>query len=313
MDRTRLVIDTDPGVDDSMMLQLALKSPELHVEAITTVFGNNHVDMTTRNAFKNLQVAEKMHIPVARGASKPLIRAHPGTYPVQVHGDDGLGNTHLPFAQGNLSSMPAAMLIVDRVRQYPGAVTLLAVGPLTNLALAASLDPALPGLVKEVVIMGGAAAVGGNVSPTAEANIYHDPEAARVVLHAGWPLTMVGLDVTTQTRISVEYLEALQQAGTQVTNFLSAITKGYMAYYREQCGETTMPVHDTSALAYILDPSLFSSAHVYVEVEVSSELTRGETIVDFRQHYGNRPNANVCVTVNSSKLLALYLARMTAP
>jgi purine nucleosidase len=313
MDGKRILIDTDPGVDDSMMLQCAFKSPEIHVEAITTVFGNNTVDITSRNALKNLQVAGRETIPVARGARKPLVRPHNGQYPVQVHGEDGLGNSQLPLPQGGISPMPAAMLIVERVRQFPGEITLLAVGPLTNLALAVSLDPAMTSLVKEVVLMGGAATVPGNVSPTAEANMYHDPEAARIVLHAGWPVTMVGLDVTTQTRITADFWDEMHQAGTHVTHFLSAITKFYIAYYRDQLGEKTMPVHDASALAYILDDSLFTSKNAYVDVEVSSELTRGETVVDFRQQGDQRTNAKICLSVDSSKLLAMYLERITAP
>ena len=313
MQRKRLIIDTDPGVDDSMMLQLACKSSEIEIEAITTVFGNNHVDITSQNVLHNLQVAGRTDIPLARGASKPLLRLHSGDYPVWIHGEDGLGNVHLPRLSGGISPTPAARLIVERVRQFPGEITLLAVGPLTNLALAVSLDPAIAGLVKDVVIMGGAATVRGNISPTAEANIYNDPEAAHIVLHAGWPLTMVGLDVTMQTRITAAYLEEIRQAGTGVTDFLSAIMPCYFNYYRQRLGIDTMPVHDSSALAYVLDDSLFVSQKSSVDVEVHGEITRGQTVADFRQQWGKTPNASVCLEVDSSRLLAMYLAKISTP
>jgi len=306
----RLLIDTDPGVDDSMMIQLALASPEVRVEALTTVFGNSDVDTTTRNALTNLDIAGRTDIPVARGAAKPLTRPAIAKYPVHVHGDDGLGNARRPSPRGAAIATPAASLIVERVMQSPGELTLLAVGPLTNLALAVSLEPVIAGCVREVVVMGGA--IGrGNVSPTAESNVHHDPEAARIVFHAGWPITMVGPDVTTKTLMTADRLERLHEAHTRVTDFLAAITPFYFQYHSGRLGRPAMPVHDSTALAYVLDGTLFTTQALYVDVEVRGELTTGQTIADVRGQLGREPNVTVCVDVNADRVLELYVERLT--
>ncbi len=306
----RILIDTDPGVDDSMMIQLAFKSPEVQVEAITAVFGNNGSEITARNALKNLEVAGRTDVPVARGANKPLTRPYSGRGAL-VHGKDGLGESNLPPPKGEPVATPAAMLIVEKVMQSPGDITLLAVGPLTNLALAVSLEPAIARMVKEVAIMGGAATVRGNASPIAEANIRNDPEAARIVFHAGWPLTMVGLDVTIKTLMTQQYLDKIRQAGTPVTDFISAITPFYLNGYRQRLGLDAMHVHDSSALAYILDPTLFNTQKVYVDVETQSERAFGQTMADFRGQWGQEPNVNVCLDVDSPRFLEMYLERIT--
>jgi len=306
----RLLIDTDPGVDDSMMIQLALASPEVQVEALTTVFGNSDAATTTRNALTNLEVAGRADIPVARGAGRPLTRSPLAKYPTHVHGADGLGNANWPAPRGAPITTPAAALIVERVMQAaPGELTLLAVGPLTNLALAVRLEPAMAERVREVVIMGGTSGR-GNVSPTAESNIHHDPEAARIVFHAGWPLTMVGLDVTTRTLMTPAHLAEIRGARTPAAELIGAITPFYFAYHRGRLGRDVMPVHDSSALAYVLDPSLFTTEPAWVDVEVRGELTTGQTVADFRPQLGRKPNVDVCVDVKSDRVLELCLDRV---
>jgi purine nucleosidase len=220
----RLLIDTDPGVDDSMMIQLALVSPEIRVDALTTVFGNSDVATTTRNALTNLEVAGREDIPVARGAGTPLTRPAPVRYPVHVHGADGLGNANRPAPRGAAIATPAAAFIVERVMTAtPGELTVLAVGPLTNLALALRLEPAIAARVREIVMMGGTTGR-GNVSPTAESNVHHDPEAARIVFHGGWPVTMVGLDVTMPTLMTAAHLAEIREARTPAADLIGAIT-----------------------------------------------------------------------------------------
>ena len=205
----RLIIDTDPGVDDSMAILLALRSPEVQVEALTVVFGNGGVEQTTANALRVLEIARRADIPVISGANMPLLRPYRGKG-YRVHGRDGLGDTNLPPSKSQPQPGHAAEYLVSRIMDEPGQLTLVAVGPLTNLALAVSLEPQIAQNVQEVIIMGGAATGPGNASPVAEANIHNDPEAAKVVFHAGWPLTMVGLDVTRKTVISPAYLARLK-------------------------------------------------------------------------------------------------------
>lgn len=309
----RLIIDTDPGVDDSMMLQLAFVSPEVRVEALTTVFGNSDVATTSGNALLNVEVAGRADLPVARGASRPLTRPPLARYPVHVHGHDGLGNAGLKPPAGAPIPTPAAALIVERILQSPpGELTLLAVGPLTNLALAVHLEPAIVPRVREVVFMGGTLGR-GNVSPTAESNVRHDPESARLVLHAGWPVTMVGLDVTTRTLMTPTHLAAIGAARTPAAAFLGAIMPFYFAYHSDRLGREAMPVHDSSALAYLLDPSLFTTERLHVDVEVQGELTTGQTVADLRGQVGRPPNVNVCLDVKSDRLLDLYVERLTTP
>ena len=306
----RLIIDTDPGVDDSMAIQFALRSPELQVEAITSVFGNNSVEITTRNALKNLEVAGRPDIPVAPGAGRPLLRPYSGRGSL-IHGEDGLGNSHLPPPRLRPSGRRAAELIVERVMAAPGEITILALGPQTNLALVVSLEPSVAQNVREVVFMGGAATVRGNAAPAAEANIHNDPEAARIVFHAGWPLTMVGLDVTTQVRMNRSHLERLRKAGMPVGDFLATIMPHYLDRYRERYGlNGEMFVHDPSAMIYLIEPSLFTTQQVYIDVETRGEATAGETVPDFRNRWEKPPNVNVCLEVDAQRLVSLYFERI---
>jgi inosine-uridine nucleoside N-ribohydrolase len=209
----RLIIDTDPGVDDAMAILFALQSPEIQLEALTTVFGNGGVKQTTANALRVLELAQRPDIPVVPGATTPLLRPYRGQG-YRVHGRDGLGDTNLPLPRTHAQARRAAEYLISRIMDEPGQLTLVAVGPLTNLALAVRLEADIAQNVQEVVIMGGAATVPGNASPLAEANIHNDPEAAKIVFHAGWPLTMVGLDVTCKTIMTSAYLARLREAGT---------------------------------------------------------------------------------------------------
>ncbi len=305
----RIIIDTDPGVDDSMAIQFGLRSPEVRIEALTAVFGNNSVEITTRNALKNLEVAGRPDIPVARGAGRPLLRHYSG-HASAVHGDDGLGNSNLPPPRLPPSQRRAAELIVERVMAEPGEISILALGPLTNLALAVSLEPRVAQHVREVVFMGGAATVRGNAAPAAEANIHNDPEAAKIVFHAGWPLTMIGLDVTTQVRMNLSHLERLRSAGTPVGDFLAAIMPHYLNRYRERYGlDGEMFVHDPSAMAYLIDSTLFAARKLYVDVETRGEATAGETVPDLRNRWNKAPNVNLCLEVDGKRLVDLYFKR----
>ncbi len=304
----RLILDTDPGVDDSMAIFFALKSPEIKLEALTTIFGNGGVEQTTANALRVLETAGHSNIPVVGGATKPLLRPFAGDG-WMVHGRDGLGETHMPPAKTQPHPGRAAEYLVSRIMAEPGQLTLAAVGPLTNLALAVSLEPRIAQNVKEVIIMGGTAAEPGNVSPVAEANIHNDPEAAKIVFHAGWPLTMVGLDVTHQTIMTPPYLAQIKAAGTPVTDFISAINPFYLKFHQEHSMDGFY-VHDSSAIAYLIDPSLFVTQKLYVDV-ATVEPNTGQTVADWRGVWQKPASVNVCLEVDSARFLELYLERIT--
>lgn len=306
----RLIIDTDPGVDDAMAILFALRSPEVQVEALTTVFGNGGVATTTANALRILEVAQRGDIPVAAGAARPLLHDYRGRG-FMVHGRDGLGETNLPPAQVAPASMRAAELIIDRVMAAPGEITLVALGPQTNLALAVSLEPRLAQNVREVVFMGGAARDRGNASPVAEANILNDAAAAKIVFHAGWPLTMVGLDVTRKVTMTPAYMAELQAAQTPITDFICAITPFYLRFYQQRDGIDGFSVHDSSALAYTIDPTLFTTQKSYVDVQVGEHPCNGQTVADWRGQWEKPANVTVCLGVDEQRFLAFYRERIT--
>jgi inosine-uridine nucleoside N-ribohydrolase len=307
-DPIRVIIDTDPGVDDSMAILLAFNSPELQIEGLTTIFGNTGTAVTTQNALRLVELAGRPDVPVAAGADKPLLRPFDGGG-WMVHGRNGLGEVPFPAPRGTPIARRGAQFIVDTVLANPGEITLLAVGPLTNLAIALALEPRIAGLVNRVVIMGGSATVPGNVSAVAEANIHNDPEAAHLVFNAGWPLVMVGLDVTTRTIMTNAYLDDLRAIGNRYTDFIGQIVRHYHAFHQQQ-GLEGIYVHDSSAVMYLLDPSLFTTRDVYVDVEYLSPHLRGYTVADWHGKRQVQTRATVCVAVDSPRFLELYRQRI---
>ncbi len=304
----KLLIDTDPGVDDSMAILFALCSPEVEVVGLSTVFSNTDVKQTTLNALQVLEVAGRPDIPVAPGAAAPLVRPFQGGGR-QVHGKDGLGDTFLPPPLGHPLDISAAEFIARTVMAQPGEITLVAIGPLTNLALALRLEPRLASAVNQVIIMGGAAFTTGNISPVAEANIYNDPEAASIVFSAGWPLTMVGLDVTMRTVMSRAYLDELAEAHNPLTSFIARIAPFYFNFYRETYNVDGVYTHDPSAIAYAVDPTLFHAKRLPVLVETEGHCA-GQTVPDCRKQWADSTEINVCVDVDSARLLALFKERL---
>lgn len=311
----KIIIDTDPGVDDAMAILFALNAPALEVVGVTTVYGNVHTELAAQNALRILEFAGRTDIPVARGAAFPLLvpLEHVADF---VHGADGLGNTNLPPPQGSPVDEPAAQFIVETVMAHPGEVTLVPIGPLTNIALALALEPRLVDHVAEVVLMGGAATVNGNVSPAAEANIINDPHAADVVLTAGWPVTMVGLDVTTQIIMSDDYLTALNNTGLATGQFIYRISRFYRDFHVEFYSLKGLQTHDPSAIAYVIDPSLFTTETGPVRV-VTEGIATGQTLLDRRQRWhspnawSDKPAVKVCLGVDSERLLAMYKESIT--
>lgn len=312
----RIIIDTDPGVDDAMAIFFALRSPELEVIGLTTIFGNVHTDLATTNALRLLEIAGRTDIPVAPGADHPLAGRFLGPVPF-VHGDDGQGNTHLPPPTTQPCAQSAAAFIVEQVMAAPGEITLVPIGPLTNIALALRLEPRLAQAVQAVVLMGGNALCPGNASPTAEANIRNDPEAADVVFGAGWPVTMVGLDVTHRVNMSSAHLARYAAGPDPLAQHIARIVPFYQSYFeRDIPGFDGIYVHDSSAIAYLIDPTLFRVERWPVRVETQG-LSRGKTWPavhlpdrDSGAAWRDRPLVNVCVEVDAARLLALEAARM---
>jgi purine nucleosidase len=308
----RVIFDTDPGVDDAMALFFLLQSPELTLDAVTTVFGNVDVEQTTRNAIILLDVAGRTDIPVAAGAGRPLMahrRRQLGG--AVVHGDNGLGGVVLPQPSRGAGQQRAAELIVERVMAAPGEITLIAVGPLTNIALATCLEPRIVEQVHELIIMGGAATVPGNATPLAEANFHNDPEAASIVLAAGYKLALIGLDVALQAIISLDEVEILRQHGGEVGRFTHAISAHYGAHYSRRLDRPGFPMYDGPAVLYAVDRSHFQTEHWYLEVETTSPRASGMVLTDRRGKWGRPPNADVCVGIDNDRFLRLYLDRLT--
>ncbi len=307
----KIIIDTDPGVDDTIAILTALRSPEVEVIGLTSVFGNAPGEVTAQNALRLVELEGHGNIPVARGSDVPLV------FPLEklgtwVHGEDGMGNTHPPAPQGQPLDQSAAEFIVEMAHAYPGEVTLVPVGPLTNLALALRLDPGIAGLIKEVVVMGGVVAHPGNMTPVAEANIYHDPHAADIVMAAGWPLVLVGLDVTHKTIITPEFQQMLFKADNPAVRFIEKILPCYQKFFADMYGlNGAIYTHDPSAISYVIDADLFTTEEVAVFVETEGRCV-GQTVADWNHQWEERTPVKVCLDVKSEDVLALLKERLTA-
>lgn len=306
----RFIFDTDTGIDDAMALLFLLRSPELALEGVTTVFGNSTVDNCTRNALAVLELGGQAGVPVARGADRPLLRPYRGRG-AAIHGENGLGNVEMPPPKARPLAVPAAQFIVERVMATPGEIGLIAVGPLTNLALALRLEPRIAQATREVIIMGGAATVGGSITAAAESNVYNDPESASIVFSAGWPLTMVSVDVTRQVTMGKNYLARLEAAHTPLTDFIIAIADFYSQSYYQRYGSRGFSVHDPSAVVYAVNPTLFETQMLHVVVDTTDGPSSGRTVADLRPHPAQEPNVNVCLGVDEARLLQLYFDRIT--
>jgi len=272
---SRVIIDTDPGVDDALALLLAMRSPVLTIEAITPVAGNVPLALTLPNALRLVEIAGRTNIPVAAGAKAPLMRRLvTATY---AHGENGLGGAVFPEPTTKPVPEPAAEYIRRVVRKYPHEVTLITLGPLTNIAAALDSDPELAPLVRGLTMMGGSLS-GGNITPAAEFNIYVDPEAARIVFQSGIPITMVGLDVTRKTSLTDEHVRLLEGAQNPVSQAAAKIGRNAINHNRERGFLVGPNMHDSLAVAAFLDPTILKWQEYYVDVETTGELTAGETL-----------------------------------
>jgi inosine-uridine nucleoside N-ribohydrolase len=297
-----VILDTDPGVDDALALIHLRAHPALRLLAMTTVFGNADIETTTRNALY-LRDRFAPGVPVHQGAERPLAGPR-GASPTHVHGHNGLGDIALPEASGAPDPGAAHDKIIALARAHPGQVTLLAIGPLTNLAKALDAAPDIAGLIPQVVVMGGAFGEGGrtgNVTPFAEANIHNDPEAAAKVLAASWPVTLVGLDVTTLCELSNTDAKTLSETG-ETGDFVWRVSRGYAAAYGLHEGLDGCCLHDVAALAYALDPEAFETRRGAVAVILEGE-RRGQTV--WAQ---TGPAHRVCLKIDAARIVESFLA-----
>ncbi|KGM87105.1 Inosine-uridine nucleoside N-ribohydrolase [Roseovarius mucosus DSM 17069] len=281
MTARQIIIDTDPGQDDAVAILFALACPEaLDVLGLTCVAGNVPLALTTRNARKICELAGRPDLPVFAGCDRPLGRAL--ITAEHVHGRSGLDGPDLPEPTMPLQDRHAVEFLIDTLRARPsGTVTLVPIGPLTNIATAFRRAPDIIARVQEIVLMGGAHAAHGNVTPAAEFNIHVDPEAAACVLASGAPFTMLPLDVTHKTLVTPSRNAAFHALGTPVGAAVGALTGFYERYHPERHGTDGAPLHDPCTIGWLLRPDLFTARRVNVEIETGSELTMGMTVVDW--------------------------------
>jgi inosine-uridine nucleoside N-ribohydrolase len=300
MTPVRILIDCDPGHDDAIALLLALASPEVELLGVTTVAGNQTLDKTTANAIRVLDFVGRREIPVAAGADRPLTREP--FVAAYVHGETGLDGPDLPPPQRDPLEQHAVDFLADRV----ASATLVAVGPLTNVALLLARYPrARP---DRIVLMGGSIGL-GNVTPAAEFNIWADPEAAARVFMAGLNLTMIGLDVTHQALLMTEDAERLRSSG-RTGQMVAELYDFFHRFHADTYGFGGSPIHDAVALASVFRPELVQTEHRHVAIECASELTRGRTVVDLWDRTREEPNAHVAVGVDGRSFIELLIERL---
>jgi inosine-uridine nucleoside N-ribohydrolase len=301
---TPVIIDCDPGHDDAIALLLALGSPELDLLGVTTTYGNQTLDKTTANALRVLELAGRADVPVATGAERPLVREL--VVAAHVHGESGLDGPALPEPRSSPVSTDALAFLAERARDAERPPTLVATGPLTNVA--GYLDAQGTEHIERIVLMGGSIAE-GNFTPAAEFNVWCDPEAAQVVFSSGLDITMVGLDVTQRAILGPAEEERLRSAG-RIGSFAAELNVFFSRYHERTYGWRGAPVHDAVAVAHVVRPGLVATSHRNVEVELESELCRGRTVVDLWRRTEREPNADVGVEVDGDAFLELLLERI---
>jgi inosine-uridine nucleoside N-ribohydrolase len=303
---TRVVFDCDPGHDDAIALALALASPELELLGVTTVAGNQTLAKTTANAIRVLDHLGRQDMPVAAGAERPLVRER--SVAAEVHGETGLDGPDLPPPARHAVREHAIDWIADQLATQPLPVTLVATGPLTNVALLLARHPQRRDKLERVVLMGGAIGE-GNVTPAAEFNIWADPEAARRVFSGELDLTMVGLDVTHKALMRQEHADRLAAAG-RAGRLVADLYGFYVGHHRRKYAWGGAPVHDALAMAHVIDPTLLHVADCGVRVDTGSALSRGRTYVDRWGATDWEVNCRVAVDVDAERFLEMLVGRI---
>lgn len=311
----RIIIDTDPGIDDAMAIFFALASPELEVVALTTVFGNAHTSVCTDNALRLLEIAERTDIPVAEGAHAPLVMRFRGPADF-VHGANGQGDAPLEPPTTSKVNDGAVELIVRHVMSAPGEITLVPLGPLTNIARALQAEPRLAANLAGIVLMGGNAFCGGNATPAAEANVVNDPEAADIVFGADCDIVMAGLDVTEQIVMTGAQLDAIAAVDNPRARHLAAILPCYRDFAMRSSGLDGIHVHDSTTISHLLAPEHFTSVSHPIRVDTGDGVGRGKTWARTRpaQHgddpWAGRRDVTILTGADVDAVVALELGRL---
>ncbi|KAL6275079.1 hypothetical protein ACE6H2_025771 [Prunus campanulata] len=312
----KIIIDTDPGIDDAMAIFVALQSPEVEVIGLTTIYGNVYTTLATRNALHLLEVAGRTDIPVAEGSHVTITKGTKLRIADFVHGADGLGNQNFPPPKGKPIEQSAAAFLVEQANLYPGKVTVVALGPLTNIALATQLEPAFAKNIGQIVLLGGAFAVNGNVNPAAEANIFGDPDAADMVFTSGADILGVGINVTHQVVLTDADREKLARSNGKFAQYLCKILDVYFSYHRDAYSTKGVYLHDPTALLAAVNPSLITYTEGVVRVQTNG-ITRGLTILYNKQkrfgevtEWSDKPTVKVAVTVDAPAVVNLVMERL---
>lgn len=304
---TRIIIDTDPGIDDALAFLLALASPEIQLEALTTTQGNVTLEKATRNALSVLELARASHTPVASGSVLPLVQ--PLLASAYVHGESGIGNSQLPEPRAKPVPEHAVDYLIEHVLAEPGEISIFPIGPLTNIAMAIRKDPRFAKAVKELVIMGGAILEHGNMTPLAEFNIYVDPHAAHIVFHSGIPITLIPLDVTHKCLLKWEHVERLMKINSPISRFIREAIEVYLKASYE-LGYEGSALHDPLTLATIIAPELLTLKEYYVDVDISGGVSMGKTFADVLNVTKKPANMKVAMHVRGEDFIELFLQRM---
>jgi purine nucleosidase len=305
----RIIIDTDPGIDDSLTFLLALASPEIQLEALTTTQGNVTVDKATRNALSVLELGHASHIPVAGGSMYPLVQ--PLRASVHVHGESGIGNSRLPESDAQPLAKHAVDYLIERVMAEPIEISIFPIAPLTNIAMAIRKEPRFAKAVKELVIMGGAILEHGNITPQAEFNIYVDPHAAHIVFHSGIPITLIPLDATHKCLMLQKHVDRLMKISSPISRFIRDALDVYLKA-SIKLGYAGSALHDPLTLATIIAPELLTLKEYYVDVDISGGVSMGKTFADILNVTKKPANMKVAMNVRGDDFVELFLQRMEA-
>ena len=309
---TKIILDCDPGHDDAVAILLAAGNPNIELLGVTTVGGNHTLEKVTRNAAQVLTVAKLTDVPLYAGATRPILREVETAE--GIHGDTGMEihGFELPEPALSVQEKHGVQFIIDTIMNEPaGTVTLVPTGPLTNIALAARLEPRIVERVKEVVLMGGAYGT-GNWTPSAEFNIIVDPEAAHIVFNEKWPVVMVGLDLTHQALATKEVEEQFAALGTNVGDFVVGLFGAFRKNYQDAQGFDDPPVHDPCCVAYLIDPTVVETVKVPVDVETQGLLTTGRTVADFRSPAPADCHTSVATKLDAERFWAMVLDAVKA-
>jgi purine nucleosidase len=304
----RIILDTDPGIDDSLAILLALASPEVSLEGVSVVHGNSSTMQGTINALSVLELAKAAHIPVHKGCELPLVQ--PSLLAPETHGVQGIGYANLPAPHTMPQAQKGSDFLIKKIMSSPGEITLVCIGPLTNLAMAIRQEPRIVQNIKEVFIMGGAMRHEGNTTPLAEFNTFVDPHAAHIVFHSGLPITLTPLDVTYQCIFLKDDLNRLLKINSPITKFIADATRFYMEFHDAYQKIDGCVINDPLTLALTFMPEICDYQDLYVDVDISTGVGLGNTFADFYNYEKKTPNMKAALGVRPRVFMELFLERM---